>query len=248
MPPHVFSFYIPRIAVKACNTDFLSDIFKHMHIGIVYRIDFATIKAASFKKETEQDGYFSAFVHMSELFQSPVSASILEVIERSHGGAYKLLIGHKICKFLILMKNHKPVTETCLNIHQVAENCRYLEETLDSNSHTLTRLRSTVDSIAFQTANFPFLEDDAVDKTQQIGDVKQHLVKLAEETTEQSKQIGFLRQAVGLMIDLVLQGPKDNIRLKNVLFFGQPFADRALLDETDDGSQAYWIDHHAQRI
>jgi len=244
----VFSFYIPRIAVKACNTDFLSDIFEYMLIGKVYRIDFTTIKPTSFKKAHEQDGYFSAFVHMSEIFQSSVSTDILEAIQGSHGAAYKLRIGHDLCKFLILMKNHKPVTETCLNIHQVVENCVHLEQTLSSNSKTLTRLRSTVDSIAFQTANFPFLEDDAVDKTQQIGDVKQQLIQLTDETTQQSTQIEFLRKAVGLMIDLVLQGPQDKIKVKNVLYFGQPFADRPLLDETDDGSQSYWIQHHAQHI
>ena len=64
-------------------------------------------------------------------------ASDIYTATYSYGGKYKLWPATNI--FWLLLKNHKPIPDTNLNIHQVVENARILEETVLQQEQTIQK-------------------------------------------------------------------------------------------------------------
>jgi hypothetical protein len=85
-------------------------------IGGVKRVDFCAIEGL--------DDYCSAFVHFMYYMENTYVYDMLSLLERGH--SQKLQVSPS--EYWILLKNNNPVPETRLNMHQVAENARLLEE------------------------------------------------------------------------------------------------------------------------
>lgn len=116
---NIQSFYIPRISTLY-NEFSIGIAFKKMNIGVVKRVDFVINK--------ETDIYQSAFVHMDFIYDNDYTKQILTTVIKNNKSirVYPNIINSSV--YWILLKNKNPVTETILNIHQLAENYRLLEE------------------------------------------------------------------------------------------------------------------------
>ena len=128
----IFSFYIPRISKNYTEED-IRFVFNINCIGEVKRVDFADITSENHRNNT----YNSAFVHMNNILNTPLGNMI---INETHdmNTSYKLYTHPTRPEYWVLLKNHKPIKDTDLNIHQLAENTRFLEERVTSQDIILT--------------------------------------------------------------------------------------------------------------
>ena len=112
------SFYIPRIS-NTYNELSVGIAFKNMNIGVVKRVDFILNK--------KTDLYQSAFVHMDFMYDNDYTEKILTTVNHNNKSIriYPNTLNRGI--YWVLLKNKNPVTETSLNIHQLAENINKLE-------------------------------------------------------------------------------------------------------------------------
>jgi hypothetical protein len=123
--PIVYSIYIPRIFVSFTE-EMIAYHFHTIQFGRVKRVDFAPI--VDEKSGEERKDIQKCFVHLSDVYRSQMSMSILDEVENENG-SFKLAINEKY--FWWLLKNKNPVEETKMNIHQIAENTRLLSERLE---------------------------------------------------------------------------------------------------------------------
>ena len=103
----------------------------HFKFGIINRVDFTPIYKKKGFAETEIDDmlYKSAFVHFSHIwndiyFQDKNGRKFWDVIEKNLPYKINLVLENE---YWICLKNKNPVSSTMMNIHQVVENGRYLE-------------------------------------------------------------------------------------------------------------------------
>lgn len=109
------SFYIPRISIEHSETA-ITYIFGANYIGDVKRVDFVPLETQN------SDRFCSAFVHCYH-----VNPSVIQFINEMEGKTgYRIQINPN--EYWILLKNKYPISDTRLNIHQVAENARLLEQ------------------------------------------------------------------------------------------------------------------------
>ena len=134
------SFYIPRMSID--HTEYsVAYAFRENFIGDIKRVDFVPL-------EPHNERFCSAFVHcycanseLVRLLDEPVGKS-----------GYRFQINPK--EYWILLKNKNPVSETRLNIHQVVENARLLEqrvqeqhEWIEHQAEQITRIQDTVNRL-----------------------------------------------------------------------------------------------------
>lgn len=138
-----FSFYIPRMYANYTVEDVIH-MFRLMYIGDVRRVDFIQLETTN-----QSNNYQSAFVHMECFYYSYV-AGVIEETVFAHDDHYKLWVGNN--EYWWLMKNINPVVDTNLNIHQVVENARILENRvleqenkIKQQSEQIDRLQKIVD-------------------------------------------------------------------------------------------------------
>jgi hypothetical protein len=108
------SIYIPRIS-KEYNDTKIKTIFYDNYVGYVTRVDFITKKNDSGKEMR------SAFVYFNDFYSNEIYETVFEKNE-----CHRFVLKNK--KYWILLKNNKPVANTELNIHQLAENMRIMGE------------------------------------------------------------------------------------------------------------------------
>lgn len=134
----IFSFYIPRISKNYTEED-IKFVFNINCIGEVKRVDFAEITSENHRNNS----YNSAFVHMNNVLNTPIGNMI---INETHdmNTSYKLYTHPTRPEYWVLLKNHKPIKDTDLNIHQLAENTRLLEEKVTSQDNILTEQQNII--------------------------------------------------------------------------------------------------------
>lgn len=126
-----FSFYIPRIHCHYTIDDIIYT-FRLLYIGEVKRVDI----------NAKLTDYMSVFVHMEYLYDSEIAWDVVNYTHKKNS-YYKLWVEEDI--YWLILKNNNPLEDTCLNIHQLAENTRILEEKV----HNLeTKLTEKDDKIA----------------------------------------------------------------------------------------------------
>lgn len=119
------SIYIPRV-LKYHTVESIANICFHAGIGIVHRVDFVAIENAEY--------YISAFVHMKEMYNnSYLGINILSQFAQEKSCKFQV----NPSEFWILLKAKNVVPDTRLNMHQLAENHRLLEEVVTSQSSTI---------------------------------------------------------------------------------------------------------------
>ena len=145
------SVYIPHIPV-AYTSELVTYIFDQSAIGVVNRVDFLAPHETNPRIR-------QAFVHFYAYENVITSAMRLKhAINQSH----RLIVdneGH----YWDLCENKKPVPETHLNIHQLAENMRILQSSFESKIAELTQKLVVIPQIQEESATIKsrirYLED-----------------------------------------------------------------------------------------
>ena len=128
---YVYSFYIPRI-----NTHYLEEhvryLFQETGIGMVQRVDFAPINPRPGFGANVHNVVRSAFVHFTLIYNTDLANRIIATTDA--GQSYGFYVSEQ--QYWILLKAHNPVPTTMMNIHQVVDNCRVLEESVSEKSNS----------------------------------------------------------------------------------------------------------------
>ena len=134
------SFYIPRMAIHY-NTQLVAGVFDRFYIGRVLRVDFVEIPGDA--------NFQSAFVHMEIIYDVPTTDVLVD----------KVFVQNKPFKIQpdifgrgpkwTLLKNKNPITETRLNIHQIAENAKKLEVQTSEQEERIYKLESIITAYAW---------------------------------------------------------------------------------------------------
>ena len=145
------SVYIPHIPV-AYTSEMVTYIFNQFAIGIVNRVDFLAPHETNPRIR-------QAFVHFNAYHNVITSAMILK---HAINQSYRLVVdneGH----YWDLCENKKPVPETHLNIHQLAENMRVLQASFESKIAELTEKLAVIPQLKAEMADLKsrirYLED-----------------------------------------------------------------------------------------
>jgi hypothetical protein len=155
----MFTIYIPRISSD--NTEATVKAAFLQQIGEVSRVDFANLVATPGVTQTP-NRFMKAFVHLNTVYDP----SLVEVLDG--GGQYRMhpevnsINARRREIYWILVKNHKPIPETKLNIHQIAENHTLLEKLVMDLANRLNAAEATIQAQAekiftLEIANMPSL-------------------------------------------------------------------------------------------
>lgn len=119
------SIYIPRIS-KGCDEAVVKAVFKNLQIGEVRRVDFV---------DCDFDPLFrKAFVHLSFYYVTQIAHDMSTAHEKCMAFNIRPEYWDPTSNvYWMTLMNRNPVSETCLNIHQLAENFRILEGTVATN-------------------------------------------------------------------------------------------------------------------
>jgi hypothetical protein len=131
-----YSFRIPRMS-NACGEDYVRAVFHGMGIGRVRRVDFVTF----------DEHFKSAFVHMEAMYETELANHVKNCVSEN-GDAYRIhpdTFNPKI--YWILLNNTNPVPDTELNIHQVVENHRILEQLVFRQQEIIDHLSMKIDEL-----------------------------------------------------------------------------------------------------
>ena len=179
-----YTFYIPRIYGNYTVSDIIAT-FRLLYIGEVSRVDITE----------KNEAYTTAFVHMDHLYDSEIAWQVINTTYNENS-PYKLWVEPE-CYWLIL-KNTNPVEETYLNIHQLAENARLLEEKVKASEDKIDRLEYVIHKLCrtiyerhdiYDTYNFMhynehysegYLSTNAASRTKQLEQYKQEIAAMKE--------------------------------------------------------------------
>ena len=140
--------YVPRMPVAVTDYNVVLT-FNNFEIGIVSRVDFTAIgKKPGFVEEptepTELNTNFkAAFIHIYEFYSSQLATDVKTALET--GECYKLQVSEK--SFWMLLKATTPVKETKMNIHQIVDNCRYLEGIVEAQQKQIEAQQKQIDEL-----------------------------------------------------------------------------------------------------
>ena len=148
------SIYIPR--VSTCHTEVsIKNIMSSYQIGSVERVDFTPINKKPGFGENVDDVVMSAFVHFSDPilgydncynYRSDSYLGISHFWDTiSANQPYKLQIS--LNEYWICLKNKNPVQRTMMNIHQVVENSRHLENLVEEQKNKIQKLEEKIDNM-----------------------------------------------------------------------------------------------------
>jgi len=137
-----YSFYVPRIH-DSCSEEQVRLQFRLQGVGIVKRVDFNTILGTNFKK---------AFVHMESVFDTDHARAIIDTVfeQAQPYRIYPDITNASI--YWILLRNARPVPETTLNVHQLAENHRILEQLVFQQQQQIEQLQMTLNHLILHGA------------------------------------------------------------------------------------------------
>jgi hypothetical protein len=152
----MFSIYVPRV-LNEHTVQTVTDIMAHFRVGIVHYVDFTPINKKPGFYETFDGKYKSAFIHFIEVPGYQKNVQFWNQItdtetdnDTSLSNGMKMMVRLQISpyEYWICLKNNSPVKRTLMNIHQVVENSRYLEDriqTLEDRIQTLEDRNKTLE-------------------------------------------------------------------------------------------------------
>jgi hypothetical protein len=131
------SIYIPRLSILYTEND-VKYTFRLLNIGEVNRVDFVAIT----NKDTNEinDNFQSAFVHFEFLYDTAIAQETQNYLYNNM--AFKLWVEENV--FWWILNNNNPIPETKLNIHQLAENMRLLEEKVKQQEELIEKLQNII--------------------------------------------------------------------------------------------------------
>ena len=145
------SIYIPRISIDH-NEESIAYYISQFQIGTVSHIDFTPInKQPGFSENVDQVAK-SAFIHFSNprfCFDKGKHETDLENSKFwktiAAGQPYKLQVSRN--EYWLCLKNKNPIQRTMMNIHQVVENGRYLEELIEAQAKIIKMQSEKIEEI-----------------------------------------------------------------------------------------------------
>ena len=148
--PSPVSLYIPRISKRYEEQDVI-DAFNDIDIGVVTRVDFAPlVPVAPGQRESAESlscPYQKAFVHMEYLHDTEIGWTIYDSVV---GADNSCRVYPNPKEYWILMNNKMAVPAVSLNVHQIAENHRILEQTVMEQAAQIEKLDEVVNIQATQ--------------------------------------------------------------------------------------------------
>jgi hypothetical protein len=150
------SIYIPRMAAHHDEQSIIN-VMANYGIGTVSYVDFTTVNKKPGFKENISDNVKSAFVHFSDPMMSSYDNNYHYNSRRTLGnenfwnivlyrdGPYKLQIS--LGEYWLCLENTKPVQRTLMNVHQIVENGRYLENLIEEQSETIKKLENKLENV-----------------------------------------------------------------------------------------------------
>jgi hypothetical protein len=141
--------------MSTCHTEkSIKKIMSAFRIGTVERVDFTPINKKPGFGENVDDVVMSAFVHFSDPLLGDdncynyMSDSYLGYNDFwddiSDNQPYRLQIAHN--EYWICLRNKNPVQYTMMNIHQVVENSRHLENLVEKQNEEIKNLRESIET------------------------------------------------------------------------------------------------------
>lgn len=147
MSSQLNSIYIPRVS-KVHTEESIRYIMDVSRVGMVTRVDFTPInKSKGFQKVVEPGAFRSAFVHFTTTWQHPTYTHV--VWEGIRNDVPHQLVVSKD-EYWICMKNKSPIQSTHMNIHQVVDNCAYLEKQLIAQTSETETLKEQVTELKLE--------------------------------------------------------------------------------------------------
>ena len=145
------SIYIPRMAAYHTE-ETIMDIMSYYKIGKVVHVDFTPVNKKPGFNEYVDDVVKSAFVHFSNPINSHHHYHYMErIVPRNEtfwnhlinsNDPYKLQISQS--EYWLCLKNKNPVQRTMMNISQVVENGRYLENLVTEQAQNMEKQDETL--------------------------------------------------------------------------------------------------------
>lgn len=115
--------------------DLVKDLFLKAEIGVVSRVDFMQHGQTGFNERKKNSRYKSAYIHFDSFFDNSTSISI----RRNLSSGYKFFINETT--YWLLLPNKRPVRKTEMNLHQVVDNARRLEEVVATQAKEIETLK-----------------------------------------------------------------------------------------------------------
>ena len=148
-----YSFYIPLVSYRYTEESVKAIFEGKFGLGQVNRVDFVPIEG--------NQRFQKAFVHMTSIHYSESVDAIMTKVFNNQEGVRMYPDDFNAQAYWILLANKNPVTETTLNIHQVVENARILQELVFKQVDQIERLQETVYSLTNRMRMFdPSLAQD----------------------------------------------------------------------------------------
>lgn len=134
------SFYVPRIAKDYSEEDVIA-AFDNIGIGLATRVDFAPLApvAPGVRESAEslRCPFQKAFVHLEYLYDTDIGHTINDTVVCADNSCRVYPSDNE---YWILMNNKMAVPATKLNVHQIVENHRILEQTVMAQAKQIAEL------------------------------------------------------------------------------------------------------------
>ena len=140
----MFSIYVPRVANEH-TVQSVTNIMAYFNIGIVHYVDFTPINKKPGFYELFDDKFKSAFIHFLDVPNYQLNTHFWNQISTTTDSTHdstttpaRLQISQS--EYWMCLKNHSPIQRTIMNIHQVVENARYLEDRIKALEDTVNKI------------------------------------------------------------------------------------------------------------
>lgn len=132
--PPAPSYYIPRMSTDY-DEERVKNVFRSvLFIGEIRRVDFVPIEGTTrFRK---------AFIHFDHVFDNGIARAMVDGVETGSARIQPSPIDKSF--YWIILKNKNPIPETRLNIHQLAESIRFLQNAMEQQAEEMVVLKGLV--------------------------------------------------------------------------------------------------------
>ena len=136
----IMSIYIPRIRQYFTEKN-LAQIIQYYYIGVVHSIDFIPLNKKHGFYEDYEGEFKAAFIHV---LKDSISEEAMQTFWKNleENKVHKIPVNNG--DYLLCLKAHNPVKRTTMNIHQVVENGRYLEDLVARQQEELTQMKEYI--------------------------------------------------------------------------------------------------------
>ena len=245
------SIYIPRMSAGWTH-EAIRDTMAYHHIGTVSYVDFTPINKKPGFGENVDDVVMSAFVHFIDPIMKPDNQynSMRNFTETKQfwdriasGQAYKLRISSH--EYWLCLKNKNPIQRTMMNIHQIVENGRHLENLITQQAVEIKNLKDIVDSQqksidGHQSVIYQLLGGLFCQRTQS-GILYSHLRNIGLDTSYNHQEADYIEHPSGIW-PTTRQGDECEKKIERL----EKIIENLLIEEKQDNE--LWIQKHFRRF